>query len=1025
MRPTLLFTLLVSVVLTLPAYADKHNQIALQLQWKHQFEFAGFYAAIAKGFYTDAGLDVKLFEFHEGLDQVQEVLSGRKQFGIWGDGVLQSYMQGKPIVMVANYFKRSPLILLTRPDIHSPLDLRGKKIMISSMDSRSAGYLQMLQKFKIDPSEITIVPPSFEIQDFIEGKVDAYSAFSTNEPFVLRQQGVVHNVLDYNNYGSELYDVNLFTSKKYALENPKKVQAFVQASNRGWNYALKHSDEIIDLILRDYNSQHKSREALVFEYQESLKVILQDIYPIGSIDPEKIYTMGNVFGQNGLAVPLKNYQDFIFEKGGKNKLPLTAEEQAYLSKKGRIIMCVDPDWMPFERINENGIHEGMAADLLAIMQQRSGINLELLPTTGWSESIGMAKTRQCDIFSLAMATPDRREYMDFTTPYLSFPFVIATGSDKVFIDRIEQVLDKPLALVKGYAYTEILKRRYPDASFIEVDNLKAGLQLLRDNRVYGYIDALAPIAYTIQKEGMSEIKIAGKFDDSWDLAIGTRDDEPLLLSVMQKMIDTLTTKEKRASYNTWFSVKFESDIDYTIIWKILLGALFLCAIILYWNRKLYAAKNATQQALDKLAIAQQQLGEKNRNLEHQSKLLIKEIEVRKRAEEDQFKSEKRFGTMFIEAPLGIALTDSLTGVFHEVNPRFAEIAGITREEMTTIDWGCITHPDDVQESLHNMALLNDGKISSFNIKKRFIRPGGSLVWINMTVASIKNEDESDPHHLCMIEDITEQKKMTDQLLLNSKQATIVGLAAGVAHEINTPLSAILQAHQLVELGLSPEESDSIEKAGKYNVDLAAVQEYFKNNELDYFMAGIREAALKADRIIKSLLEFSRPHAGGFARADLEEIMENSLLLSQTDYDMKKKYGVTNIKVEKEYEPNLPPITCVTTEIEQVILNLIENSAQAMANTDMEEKPRLILRTAINGERAVIEVEDNGPGIAEDVINHIFDPFFTTREVGGGTGLGLSVSYAIIVDKHRGDIRVESEPGQGAKFIVEFPINQES
>lgn len=273
--------LVASIFLTFPAYAKNHTQINLQLQWKHQFEFAGFYAAIAKGFYKEAGFDVKLFEYEEGINQIQEVISGRKQFGIWGDGVLQSYMQGKPVVLVANYFKRSPLILLTSPEIRSPLDLRGKTIMISSMDAHNAGYLQMLAKFDIDPSDITVIPPSFDIQDFIDGKVDAYSAFLTNEPFDLQQQGVAYNVLDFNNYGAELYDLNLFTSQEYARENPEKVKAFVEASNRGWEYALKHPNEIIEIILDKYNSQQKSREALLFEYRESLKVIAPETFSLG------------------------------------------------------------------------------------------------------------------------------------------------------------------------------------------------------------------------------------------------------------------------------------------------------------------------------------------------------------------------------------------------------------------------------------------------------------------------------------------------------------------------------------------------------------------------------------------------------------------------------------------------------------------------------------------------------------------------------------------------------------------------
>jgi PAS domain S-box-containing protein len=270
-------------------------------------------------------------------------------------------------------------------------------------------------------------------------------------------------------------------------------------------------------------------------------------------------------------------------------------------------------------------------------------------------------------------------------------------------------------------------------------------------------------------------------------------------------------------------------------------------------------------------------------------------------------------------------------------------------------------------------------------------------------------------------DITDQKKMEAQLFLNEKMATIAGLAAGVAHEINTPLSAILQSLQLIEIGLSPDEPDSREQAAKCNVDLTAVHDYFKKNEMDFFMAGIRESALKASHIIKSLLDFSRPHEGSFSGASLEEIIDNSLLLAMADYDMKKKYDIMNVKIIKEFAPNLTNIICVAMEIEQVLLNLIKNSVQAMNDPGKEKKHQLTLRTSQKNKVAIITIEDNGPGMSDEVKKHIFDPFFTTKEVGTGTGLGLSVSHAIIVDKHKGKISVESEPGQGAKFIIELPV----
>ena len=148
--------------------------------------------------------------------------------------------------------------------------------------------------------------------------------------------------------------------------------------------------------------------------------------------------------------------------------------------------------------------------------------------------------------------------------------------------------------------------------------------------------------------------------------------------------------------------------------------------------------------------------------------IAQDITEKVNIEESLKKSELRFRTMFSEAPLGIALINSLNGKIYEVNLKFAEIAGRTREEMSTIDWMSITHPDDVQEDLDNMSLLNAGEIKGFNMQKRYLKPDGSVVWINMTITPIIVGDKEEPRHLCMIEDISERKK-TEQSLKTSEE----------------------------------------------------------------------------------------------------------------------------------------------------------------------------------------------------------------------------------------------------------------
>jgi len=198
--------------------------------------------------------------------------------------------------------------------------------------------------------------------------------------------------------------------------------------------------------------------------------------------------------------------------------------------------------------------------------------------------------------------------------------------------------------------------------------------------------------------------------------------------------------------------------------------------------------------------------------------------------------------------------------------------------------------------------------------------------------------------------------------------------------------------------------------------------YFEKRQTVTMLEGIREAALRAARIVSSMLEFSRKSGSSRDLADLSQIMEKSLELASRDYDLNRKYDFRRVLIERDYDPALGPVPCVSNEIEQVVFNLLTNAAHAMSGQTRDGvTPTIVLRTRRLPGRARIEVEDNGPGMAEDVRKRVFEPFFTTKEPGTGTGLGLSVSYFIVTTKHDGTIRVESSPGKGSVFVIELPL----
>ncbi len=286
-----------------------------------------------------------------------------------------------------------------------------------------------------------------------------------------------------------------------------------------------------------------------------------------------------------------------------------------------------------------------------------------------------------------------------------------------------------------------------------------------------------------------------------------------------------------------------------------------------------------------------------------------------------------------------------------------------------------------------------------------------------------NESGEVEYVVCFAHDITEAKKMQEMMVQTEKMMSVGGIAAGIAHEINNPLGIVLQAAQNLALRTRPDFPKNIEAATALGLDMHLLAEYMKKRKLDVFIRDIESAARRAAVIIRNMLDFTRLSESTRAVCDPVGIVHKALALVQSDYDLKKNYDFKKIDVRVEMDDELPVVHCTETEIEQVVLNLLRNAAQAMAEASPPvDSPRISIRVTGIADGLRIEVEDNGPGIAPEIQTRIFDPFFTTKPPGQGTGLGLSVSYFIVTQGHKGRMSVESTPGAGSRFIVDLPDN---
>lgn len=182
-----------------------------------------------------------------------------------------------------------------------------------------------------------------------------------------------------------------------------------------------------------------------------------------------------------------------------------------------------------------------------------------------------------------------------------------------------------------------------------------------------------------------------------------------------------------------------------------------------------------------------------------------------------------------------------------------------------------------------------------------------------------------------------------------------------------------------------------------------------------------EGGKRTAEIVRNMLSFARKSERRFSPVSIPKLIDKTVELASTDYDLKKKYDFRHFNIDRHYDPDTPPVYCEESKIQQVLLNLIKNGAEAMSESPKKNTtPTFIFTVQPEAERVRIDISDNGPGLPEDIRRRIFEPFFTTKEVGKGTGLGLSVSYFIITENHKGSMAVESDPGKGTTFTIKLP-----
>lgn len=618
--------LIITIILILtPNIYAKHihknknfKNIILQLQWKHQFQFAGYYIAKEKGYYKDIGLDVEIKEYNYNMDIVKDVIEKKAHYGIGRSSLVINKAQGDKISLLAAIFQSSAdiLIALKNSNIKTIDDFKNKKIMITGNAQNDLIYLSMLFSHNLSIDDMIIQKHSFNIEDLVNKKTDLMASYISNEPYRLKKIYNLDSIIFApKDYGFDFYGDILFTHEDRTINNTHEVREFKEATIKGWKYAFENIEETIDLIQRKYNSQNKSKEALNYEAIELGKLAYYNTDKLGDLDIAKIERIFDAYKLMGITKKQINFDNFIFDDTKMNAM-LTKKEKEFLSRKKVIKLCIDPDWMPFEKFNEKGEHIGLSSEYFDLFREQLNIPIKTVKTNTWSETLEFMRKRKCDVLSLAMETPSRKKYMDFTSIYMQMPLVLATKLNVTFIDNFNQLKNKKVGIVKNYAYAELIKNKFPYINIVEVKNTKDGLNKVVNEEIFAFIGAVADISYLTQKNFIGEVKISGKFKENLSLSIAVRNDEQLLLSIFNKLIHHLSDDLKNNITNKYMAIKYDPNINHSLLWKSTLIFIIIILISFYWTYTIKKEKQKTEQLLIKLEFARNQLKEKNKELKH-------------------------------------------------------------------------------------------------------------------------------------------------------------------------------------------------------------------------------------------------------------------------------------------------------------------------------------------------------------------------------------------------------------------------
>ena len=725
MKKTALFFSL--LLLFSPLLFAKQTQalepVSLQLKWKPQFQFAGYYAALEKGFYQQEGLDVSILPLNSSKNIIDEVVAGKINYAVGGSGILAHYANGKPIIALAAIFQHDALVFIAKQSsgIISPYEMAGKRIMFDGTTGGDAPLRAMLNDAGLSKKDYIEVPPSFSTAKLMNDQTDIMSAYLTDQPFTLKSQGIKLNIINPQNYGFDFYGDILYTSQIEFKNHAQRVERFKRASLKGWQYALSHPEELIQLLKNKYHSE-LSIEALRYEAKETKKLILPSVIPLGKIDAKRLRRVANTYAILNLAPALNDIDLKKFIHNESSPIILSAKEKAWLKKHPVIRVGIDRNFAPYEWVGKKGHYMGLAADYMRLLEERLGVKFEIIKNKSWPEILKLAKKGEIDLLSCLNKSPQRQEYLNFTKAYISNPRVIINANRNGYIGSLKKLRGKTVVVEKGYLTYDRLSTNYPEIKLLLVDTTSEALTKVSTGEADAYVGDAAFADYSIKKSDLLNLQFAGETDNFSRYRVGVIKPHPELLSILSKAFNNITLQERQSIENKWMGLTVHTGITSLTLIEI---SLVIFAIFLLFIFRGYRL--------------------------NQSKKTIAN-------------SEKRLQSILDASPVPQAINDSNLNVTY-LNQAFTRNFGYTLEDIPTLaKWWSKAYPDPYyRESIqqlwqHNQKMQEKYQSKFDPIEVEIHCKDGGMRHIVIDATTIQKSDiESQSLQVITLFDITERK----------------------------------------------------------------------------------------------------------------------------------------------------------------------------------------------------------------------------------------------------------------------------